>query len=186
MLLAALAVLSSCGYKKGRIEGRVEYMDSNWDPSTPSTNVPRILVHAMPGSEDERREILTSYRKALGRKDPAAPDPSFVDHVISNHAPEGALIEAVEVDTSGSYALDGLKAGDWLVFAEYTTDLGHFFWMESMNLQGTRTVRRELVWDNRTLLDKPKAVETFGLEPPPYEAVRCPKLLKKYLKDATP
>ena len=168
------------------MEGRVDFMDSRWDPGAPPVPAPGILVHVMPGGEPERREILASYLAVLTSKDPEAPDPSMVEHIISGHAPPDAIIEAVETDASGRYALDGLPAGDLIVFAEYTSDLGHFAWVEYVRVQGTRTGEVDLTYANRLALRKPRPVKTFTKEPPPYGAVRSPELLEDYLVPENP
>ncbi|MBW2260896.1 MAG: hypothetical protein JRG91_02905 [Deltaproteobacteria bacterium] len=185
-ILAAVLAGAACGHKKASIEGRVDYMDSRWDPSGPPVPALGILVHVMPGGEPERREILFSYLAVLASMDPAAPDPSLVEHVISSHAPTDAIIEAAETDAQGRYSLDGLRAGDLIVFAEYTSDLGHFAWMEYVRVQGTRTAVVDLTYANRLAVRKPRPMKTFTKEPPPYEAVRSPELLEKYLVPKSP
>jgi len=184
--LAAVLAASSCGHRTARIEGRVEFMDSRWDPAAPPVPAPGVLVHVMPGGEPERRAILSSYLEALAARDPQAPDPPLVDHVISGHAPADAIIEAAQTDAYGRYALDGLRAGDLIVFAEYSSDLGHFAWVEYVRVQGTRTAEVDLTYDNRLALRKPRPVKTFTREPPPYEAVRSPALLEDYLVPESP
>jgi hypothetical protein len=185
-LLAAVLTTAACGHKSARIEGRVDFMDSRWDPGGPPVPAPGVLVHVMPGGEPERRAILSSYLEALASGDPEAPDPPLVDHVISGHAPADAIIEAAQTDAHGRYALDGLPAGDLIVFAEYTSDLGHFAWVESLRVQGTRTAELDLTYDNRLAIRKPRPVKTFKRQPPPYEAVRSPDLLEDYLVPESP
>jgi hypothetical protein len=177
---------TSCGTRTARIEGRVDFMDSRWDPGGPRVPAPGVLVHVMPGAEPERRAILSSYLQALAARDPEAPDPSLVDHVISEHAPADAIIEAAQTDAYGRYALDGLPAGDLIVFAEYTSDLGHFAWVESVRVQGTRTAELDLTYANRLAFRKPRPVKTFNREPPPYEAMHSPDLLEDDLVPESP
>jgi hypothetical protein len=185
-ILAALLAGVSCSHRKAGVEGRVHYMDSRWDPGAPPVPAPGILVHVMPGGEPERRAILSSYLAVLASKDPAAPDPPLVEHVIAGHAPTDEVIEAAVTDAHGRYSLDGLKAGDLIVFAEYTSDLGHFVWVEYVRVQGTRTGEVDLTYLNRLAVRKPRPVETFTKEPPPYEAVRSPELLESYLVPESP
>jgi len=73
-IVAALvaAQLVGCGFKKGRIEGTIEYIDSRWDPEGPSGPVPNLVVHVVPGSEARRREILSSYEPVVARGIPGA------------------------------------------------------------------------------------------------------------------
>lgn len=185
-LLAAVLTTAACGHKSARIEGRVEFMDSRWDPGGPPVPAPGVLVHVMPGGEPERRAILSAYLEALAARDPEAPDPPLVDHVISGHVPAEAIIEAAQTDAYGRYALDGLPAGDLIVFAEYTSDLGHFAWVEYVRVQGTRTAELDLTYQNRLAFRKPRPVKTFTGEHPPYEAVRSPDQLEDDLVPESP
>lgn len=161
-------------------------MDSGWDPGAPPVPAEGVLVHVMPGGEPERRAILASYHAVLASLDPEAPDPPLVDHVLSGHSPADAIIEAVQTDAYGRYALDGLQAGDLIVFAEYTSDLGHFAWIEYVRVQGTRTGVVDLTYANRLATRRQRPAKAFKKEPPPYEAVRSPELLERYLVPGSP
>lgn len=164
----------------------MDFMDSRWDPGAPPVPAPGVLVHVMPGGEPERRQILASYQEALSAGHPEAPDPPLVEHVISGHAPSDAIIEAAATDAHGRYSIQGLKAGDLVVFAEYTSDLGHFAWVEYVRVQGTRTGVVDLTYANRLVVRKPKPRKAFKKAPPPYEAVRSPELLEPYLVPENP
>lgn len=179
---AVVAVALACGHKRAGLEGRLEYMDSRWDPGTPSSAVPAVLVHLMPGTEVERRAILLGYRDALGKKALDAPEPLLVDHILAHHVPEGAIVEAVQVDADGGWAFERLPAGPHLVFAEYVSDLGRFAWIETVTLQGTRTSHLELTYQNRLHVMIPRFREPYLHTPPPLEIMDNPKLLEEHLQ----
>jgi len=182
----ALVVLASCAAGKGKVVGRLEYMDSRWDPGAEPSGVPPVLVHMAPGSEMERRAIVSSYLGLLEEKDPAAPDPSFVEFVISSLPTAGSVLDAAEVDATGRFSLGSVESGDHLVFAEYTTDLGHMAWIEHAAVLGTRTTTVELTYRNRLDLGKLEPVKSTGSTLPPAEVIADPEKLEEYLRSTGP
>lgn len=179
-------MLSGCGYRKGRIEGRISYIDSSWDPDGPPGRVPNLLVHVIPGTEADRRKILESYEPVVARGIPGRDVPGIVEHIKVWHTDTGQIVQAQEVSSDGSFAFDKLEQGQYLVFADYNTDLGYFGWLVPVEVQGTRTAVIEMDYDDRlpilmppekqkSTMPAPSASELPEVQPPPALEIEVPE-----------
>ncbi len=174
--LLVAAGLAGCGVGKGTIEGRVDYMDSTWDMGArPTAVVPSIVVRLIPGDEGDARRILDAWVASRAGDPESGIEPSYeglVERIMSVDVPEGKVVESVEVDEGGKFAFAKVKAGKYLVFADYESDIGYFAWLVPVVLKGMGSRLVELNWDNKVALEVAKPVPSARVMPPGLEDVQ--------------
>jgi hypothetical protein len=166
-LLLVTLVMAACDHNKGRVEGRIEYVDSSWDPDTEPPPVPRLLVHIVRADQEDFRVILSSYEQVVARGVPGRDVDGIVDHVQNRFVEDGQVLRAAEVGADGRFSFDKLPRGHYIVFADYTSDLGYFGWLLPVEVQGTRTKVVELTYETRLPIVIPLDEMPSSTTPPP-------------------
>jgi len=130
------------------------------------SDVPALTVHVMPGSETDRRELSAEYQRLYGSDDPNVEVPRFSDFVKAR-APEGVIVETVQVSPDGGWQLGPVATGSYLVFADYTSDIGDFAWCMLARVHRDKTATVDLAFPDRIPLERLAHIDLYEEMPPP-------------------